>query len=127
MQAISEALGSIDELSANIVATYDLATDDERANGETWYELAHLFAAQLSPRVERSAGVIAALSPQCSWAENVKLAHRAFRVSERLYGQTRSNIAKAERILRGDDPLDILGGAKVRAFLRLHRRPSQYR
>jgi hypothetical protein len=53
------------------------------------------------------AGVIAALSPQKAWEHNVKLAQEAFANGE-ARGHVRNACAKAERIMLGEDPLQVL-------------------
>jgi hypothetical protein len=80
-------------------------------------ELAQLYADIYT--AEQVAGVIAALSPQVSWAQNLKLAEKAIvshLMGEAITGQTGDNCAKAQRILDGEEPLEVLGGMKVRAF-----------
>ena len=107
---------SPDVLVSNILVTYARATAEELENGAEWYAYAHLFARSLDRRnVKRAAGVIAALSPQLSWNENVKLANRAYS-SYGPSGQTRANVEKVEAILKGHSPDDVLGGNKVRSF-----------
>jgi hypothetical protein len=116
---VAACVPSESDLVANILACYSSATDEERSNGGDWYSYAHLFAAELGRgRVRMAAGVIAALSPQESWSENVKLAIRAFS-TRGPSGQTGANVDKARRILLGDDPASVLGGPKVRAFYAL--------
>lgn len=95
-------------MSQWIQATYADATDEQRAIGHEWYALAHDYARTLSPKSVRiGAGVIAALSPQKSWSENKRLAKALLRGGT-VNGQTRANIEKADRIVLGDDPLDVL-------------------
>jgi hypothetical protein len=72
--------------------------------------------------------VIAALSPNNAWDRNLIDAHNIIR-SYVEHGRDdaakvkvctfASNKEKALRILDGDDPLDVLGGLKVRSFYRL--------
>lgn len=101
----------------NIVNMFWSATDEDMAAGLAWYAMAHSIAAELDPDdVRIGAGVIAALSPQLGWSENVRLARKAF-ADDRASGHTGSNVNKANRILwHYMDPLDVLGGQKVRAF-----------
>lgn len=103
--------------AANIVATFYSATDDDTAAGMGWYAMAHAQAARISGgNVETGAGVIAALSPQIGWNENVRIAGKAF-ADDKASGQTTANCVKADRIMFGyGAPLDVLGGNKVRAF-----------
>ena len=64
--------------------------------------------------VERVAAIIAALSPRVHWSRNVVLAS-LFVAGKPVAGLTRS-IANAERALVATDPLEALGGEKVRRF-----------
>lgn len=99
-----------------ITRTYRAALPEHVSKGLAWYREAHALAVSLDPdNVPRAAGVIAALSPQLSWDRNVDLARRAYaegRASAPLGASNR----KADRILAGEAPLDVLGGPKVRAF-----------
>lgn len=92
------------------------------SDGKLWYRRAHLYALSLSEyapnqSLELSCGVIAALSPQCTWPENIRVA--TLMIKGEPLGATLAypaNIEKAKRILRGEKPLDVLGGLKVLAF-----------
>lgn len=100
----------------NILAVYRNARPEHLAAGLQWYPDAHTFARALSKGdVSKGAGVIAALSPQTSWAQNMTLASRAF-VEGTATGHTGDALGKANRILAGEPPLDVLGGSKVRSF-----------
>jgi len=105
--------------TAAILATYARALPEEMDEGRRWYPRAFDLARGLDPeRPHRAAGVIAALSPQMPWERNAVLARRTYELGYVPGGQTGNNVAKAERILAGEDPLDVLGGDKVRAFYR---------
>jgi hypothetical protein len=115
-----------------LVAAYESASPHERAQGREWYPRAQAAAAELSarygiPRV-RAAAVIAALSPQVRWRENLEAAEQLIAyfvgASDRPpeYRGYRANLSKAIAILRGA-PIglgagDGFGGEapKVRAF-----------
>jgi hypothetical protein len=104
----------------NVVACYARATDAEIADGMTWYNRAHDFAASLDPsNVWRAAGVISALSPRKEWGLNMRLAIRAFDTGV-VTGNTGAQNDKAQRILDGNhspsDILAILSGDKTRQF-----------
>lgn len=104
--------------SARIVDVWREHTLSELDEGLHWYEDAFAFALTLDPEhPERAAGVIAALSPMKDWRNNCILAARAY---ERGYasGALSANVAKADAILSGADPLEVLGGNKVRNFYR---------
>jgi hypothetical protein len=105
------------DLRSNILNVFGRATDDDISKGMSWYDDAHTFATTLDHNVSRAAGIIAALSPMNGWANNKAKA-------ELLYSQNGegtnvglfSNVAKAQAIYNGADPLTVLGGDKVRAF-----------
>lgn len=110
----------------NILSVYRAARPEQIAAGLQWYADAHTFALAISNGdIVTGAGVIAALSPQTSWAQNMTLASRAF-VEGFASGQTGANVSKANRILAGESPEDVLGwnnpkaksGHKVRNFYR---------
>jgi len=103
----------------NILAVYGEATDEDLAAGREWYNVAHTYAVGLSHQyygvtVEQAAGVIAALSPRLPWDRNMAYAERLIRTGDTPV--LNGNKDKARRILRGEAPLDVLGGRKVRAF-----------
>jgi hypothetical protein len=92
--------------------------------GLNWYTAAYAQAVFLADyygtySTTQVAGVLAALSPQVSWKRNVELAESAI-VSHLsglpITGQTGDNCNKAQAILDGGEPLEVLGGMKVRAF-----------
>lgn len=81
----------------------------------TWYASAMALADSLTPGdSSKGAGIIAALSPMTSWPENIKKATMLVETGT-TYGLP-ANVEKAKRILAGENPLDVLGGLKVRAF-----------
>lgn len=113
----------------NILAVFFTAGPLEIQEGLRWYSNANLIARGLGSSLQNScglstaAGVIAALSPNNRWERNVRDAEaliKAFAHGENLDAIKVStfgpNKKKAIRILQGEDPLDVLGGRKVRAF-----------
>lgn len=99
-----------------ICKVYRAATADELAQGIEWYARARRIAVELDPaNPERAAGVIAALSPLMPWSRNVELARRAYALGT-VTGALGANCRKAQEILDGADPLNVLRGQKVRAF-----------
>lgn len=98
----------------NVTKAFRLASPADIADGMSWYDYARDYAASLDSNVERAAGVIAALSPQQSWPVNKRMAAEFYDGRRNVH--TAPNVSKAERILQGEPPLDILGGPKVRAF-----------
>jgi hypothetical protein len=112
----------------NILAVYDDASPSEKEEGLGWYRTANTFAKGIASEsdvsVRAACGVIAALSPQVSWDRNQVIARQVITAGS-CVGQTGANVDKAKRIIEGDrsgmnwnEPLDILGGPKVRSFYR---------
>lgn len=104
-----------------------LATPSDEEQGLGWYDEAHRLAAHLGNRYgyhpAQVAAVIAALSPQTEWQENIKAAQLLLEGrTPRI--QTARNISKAERVLLGESPETVFAppnpkrptGHKVRAF-----------
>ena len=103
----------------NLVALYDAATEADLVLGRDWYAEAHRIALLVGKGdANMGAGILAALSPQTSWKENVKRALAATRTKRGNFrgGHTGACLGKAERIYRGFHPLDVLKGSKERAF-----------
>ncbi len=115
---------------------YELASESEKAQGRIWYECAQADIALLAIKHVTTpgivAGVVAALSPNSRWAQNLEDADSVLAIGLASYELTdyhdctvttyNSNKAKAFAIAELDwhtpqgDPLDILRGPKVRAF-----------
>lgn len=113
----------------NILATFFLANSAEIAKGARWYTDALQFCATVAQSTGLSvgtvAGVVAALSPNNRWPRNQTDAERLCRTfaagtlsdAEQIRVSTfHGNKQKALAILAGAQPLDVLGGLKVRAF-----------
>lgn len=109
----------------NILATYHRATEEQRLTGKSWYPDAHALALEIANGdAVKGAGVIAALSANKSWAENVKLSRRAFAEGEPS-GHTSANLVKAWRIMHDDSPWDVLPmEAKTGQFFRCILNPA---
>lgn len=112
----------------SILAVFLQSTPDDRAEGAYWYARAQAVASDIAYSycdndLKKAAGVIAALSPNNRWNRNVKDAENLAKVFA-VGGDVDSlkvstfgkNKEKAIAILKGADPLDVLGGLKVRAF-----------
>ena len=99
----------------NILSVYNCADYADVIAGREWYQTAQDLAREIAPNLAMGAGVIAALSPQMSWDRNVLLARRAFHDGA-ASGGLGANVRKADRILAGESPDDVLGGLKVRSF-----------
>jgi hypothetical protein len=95
-----------------------------------WYAAAHEIAADLSPSITTAAGagIIAALSPQIGWVDNVAAARLTAAGEDELTitaaGALGENVRKAIAIRNGARPADILGGRKVRSFFANIYRPT---
>lgn len=100
----------------NILSVYALASVADLAEGMAWYRTANALARRLNPSDPRqAAGVLAAMSPITGWEQNMMLAIRAYEDGF-ASGTLFRNAAKANEILAGAEPLDVLGGNKVRNF-----------
>lgn len=92
----------------NILSVWHLASESQLNDGLDWYTQAHRTAEMIADGdVKRGAGVIAALSPQTSWWLNVELACDAFDAGVATR-HLRDATGKANRIMRGVDPEDVL-------------------
>lgn len=91
-----------------IIEKWDTATSDQKRRGREWYALAHELALEISGGdAKKGAGVLAALSANKSWAENCRIARKAF-AEGTASGHVRDAITKANRIMAGTDPTEIL-------------------
>lgn len=108
---------------SNVLAVYNGASADALRDGLAWYLDAHNYASLLSLNYEvsvpQAAGIIAALSPMNGWENNKRKAAQLIAQGHGEGCGLYRNVAKAMEILLAGwdvDPLDILGGDKVRAF-----------
>jgi hypothetical protein len=103
---------------ADAFRTLDLA---DVSAGIEWYAEAYGIAEVLGIRygvsTAQAAGVIAALSPQQGWSQNVKSAER-FLADNSVSVHTRVNMAKCQRIIAGEDILAVLNADKTQNFYR---------
>ena len=102
----------------NIIAKWNAATPEQIAKGRAWYPVAHDLANMLGDgNVRMGAGIIAAMSVQKSWKENVRLATDA--ANGNVHGHTGRNLDKVRAILSGIAPEDVLPmAAKTGNFYR---------
>lgn len=119
-----DAIGNITNVFEYVMHT---ATDTDIVSAINWYPLANSFCAAWAENfgltIAQFAGIVAAVSPQLSWAKNKE---QAIEVCARLQNDKPliglmaypANLAKAQRIFSGENPLDVLGGMKVRSFYR---------
>jgi hypothetical protein len=95
----------------NIIATYAIASEPERAAGLVWYASAHKLAASLAHRygitVDTACAIFAVISPRVSWDWNVTVATLAISTGHLPGGYIMpANQAKVNRLLAGDPALD---------------------
>lgn len=110
-------------LTDNVLSLYRDATFASFSEGLTWYGEAHDFALSLDDNVERSAGIIAALSPLSAWNNNRNKAAQFYAQNGVIrWNGTKNgiglsgNVKKAERIWNGEPVLDVLTADKTRNF-----------
>lgn len=93
---------------SNIIKAWRAADSDQKSRGRSWYATARQIATVLAEGNTRAgAGVLAALSPQKAWYLNVRLAEQSFATGE-ARGNVGDAIGKAQRIMLGEDPLEVL-------------------
>lgn len=115
--------------SANVLAHWHQATEEEKAQGMRWYSDAHLLAHAVAHTyaegdVGKVAGVLSAYSPRSAWAANMHNAVRSFKEGRALDKGEGVSImgvhhAAAQKIMDGEDYDRVLKGPKTNAFARL--------
>lgn len=115
-------------LTAAVLDTLGQASPAEWEDGLSWYARAHEHARAVADlagvtgpaALPLGAGIIAALSPQLGWADNVEAAATMVLTAgvDASPAALMLGIGRAEEILNGADPALILGGRKVRSFYR---------
>jgi hypothetical protein len=112
----------------NILAVFFSANESDILEGINWYPNAKFTSYKISQKYDLEtyvvAGVIAALSPNNRWSRNISDAEaliKAFTLNDGNVEAVKvstfgKNKEKATQILRGENPADVLGGLKVRAF-----------
>lgn len=101
----------------NILKVYRQATPAQIEKGMTWYNDAHNLAFVIGRGdVWKGAGLIAAFSPLTPWWRNVELAETSAFTGIARTDTLGNSSRNAQRILDGAHPLDVLNGAKTRAF-----------
>ena len=104
-----------------ILQRFNQASADELNAGLAWYQDAHDWCKDIATQHELSletvVGIVAALSPACAWEKNLADALAIIQHGELAIVSTYGlNKDKALVILDGSEPLDVLGGHKVRSF-----------
>lgn len=106
----------------NVTRIFRAATPAQYEAGMAWYadarNIAEVFANFHGIPVEAAAGVIAALSPLQSWGANVSLAARLIAAGGLSEGYLSDGLGKANAILAGANPADVLTSHKVGNFYR---------
>lgn len=98
----------IREYADRINEAYTFASESQRERGRAWYPTANQLATFISDgNTVAGAGVLAALSANKGWEQNQSIAERAFD-DGRATGHVSDACRKAERIMNGENPLDVL-------------------
>lgn len=113
-------------LARNFTDVYDLTSDLERARGAGWYTFAWNQARAYAEthwhhgtqrRTAQAAAILAVTSQNTGWDRNLELAVAVFRAKGDLTGGTFAPVRdKCSRLFHGEDPWQVIGGPKVRAF-----------
>ena len=96
---------------------------------EQWYWAARAECAKMAQRhgvsLSSVVGIVAALSPGCTWARNLDDSARLLAHGDATsgFGTYGANVKKARRILNGEKSLKVLGGQKVTNFYMCIMRP----
>lgn len=125
--AAAETLPDAGTAVDRILAVLEDATDDEFLAGSGWYAVAGEIAQDIAnvAGIDRrhGAGILAALSPNTGWTENIARAHEF--AEEGWTVHFPDALGKASAIFEGDDPASVLGGRKVRSFFANIDRPNK--
>lgn len=112
----------------HVVDHWNQATDDEKANGESWYEDAYHMTKHIANDtgipMHAAAGLMTIYSPQTHWATNIMTAARVARTKTAVGGKGSGVLAsasqrdKAQRIVDGEHYEKVIGssGPKTKAF-----------
>ena len=113
-------------MTRNIEHAVRSASPEEVRQGMDWYKRAHDVANEVGRgNTRKGAGIIAALSPQTEWTENVRMARQLADTGTATGYITRAEVGKARRILEGEDPETVLPmQAKTGHFFRNINDPS---
>lgn len=109
---------------ANVIASYDASSPQERAQGARWYADAHALATKITGGDAREGAILlASYSPQSSWPVNMFNATRAAE-EHRALGPgdgmiTHAMQANAQDALDGKSVDESMTSPKTRAFARL--------
>lgn len=103
-----------------ILATFDRATAGEILAGAEWYKAAGRIAQDMSDQtgqpLDVCAVVIAKLSPQTRWAENVAAAWQLLETDTRAPGMLGENYRQARAAITAGDPLATFGPGAPKTY-----------
>lgn len=113
----------------NQTNAFNLANPDQIERGMRWYGIAHQIADSINPDIEKTAGVIAALSGNgTEWGQNVRNADTFIRTGKALSTNTKKQIEDATRIAEGEHYSTVLPPhLKTRNFADLIVNPNHPR
>jgi hypothetical protein len=120
-------MNDLKTFETNIFNVYLQSTEEDRAEGLSWYQITaldlHALASKLDVPFMTLCGVVAALSPGVRWSRNIYWAEQLVRYPDEVMNGVLKiptysflNVTKAKRIIDGENPLTVLSGPKVRAF-----------
>ncbi len=122
MISTTPAPTELDNWTDNILDVWDSATVEQREKGRQWYPVAHDVAEMMFGDVQVGAGVIAALSANKRWNENIKLAEQC--AAGNVRGHVQNALTKVRRILAGQYPADVLPDSKTGHFYQCIANPD---
>jgi hypothetical protein len=107
------------DMTTNILSVFRRATLAHCDEGMDWYAEAHVLASDWTHGdVLKGAGVIAAYSPLMPWWRNVILARESLLTGVASTKARGTSVRAAQRILDGENALDVLKGEKTNSFCR---------
>lgn len=104
----------------NMLAYFKMASAEQIEHGKTWYFQAHDECVKLSAEtgydLATVCGVVSALSPRCRWELNIKYARTLLQTGDVKGAVLGLSVAKAKRIMAGEEIRGVLSGPKTCAF-----------
>jgi len=98
---------TMEQYVERVVAVVQGATEDQVERGENWYPMANSLAEYIGQGdMKLGAGLLAVFSANKSWTQNKILAEDA--ANGNVHGHVEDALAKARRILNGEDPMIVL-------------------
>jgi len=130
----SASIYPLETVESRLVRLFREATQEQQVLGLSWYSAAHnlleVLALNTGVNIRTVCGICAALSPGSEWNRNIRDTQTFLENQNALVGvYGRGNRIKAQRILDGEDPLDVLGTnprfPKTRSFFLNIAYPAQ--